>query len=194
MRARKLTPEDLCEALRRLECGEGMNVLCEEYDISAATLYAGRRLYSGLPCSVVKRMQALSLTNARLQKQVRDLEGDNQALRAALLRNKMTPAQRRELVIYLTRQLGIAHTKACRFANISRSFFAYQDQMEVMAQQARQRDKSSSVDSRYFAKQYIGSATVRCRVVVIEETRDTPVEANGHHAHRETADETENDD
>lgn len=106
-----------------------MSVLCEEYQISAATLYAGRKLYSDLPAAVVAKIQTLSITNSRLERRVRDLESDNRALQHALLRHTMTPRQRRELVTYLTRCLGMTHTKACKYANISRSFFAYEDQM-----------------------------------------------------------------
>lgn len=171
-----------------------MCVLCEEYGVSAATLYAGRRLYSGLPSTVVARMQALSVLNARLQKQVRDLECDNDALRKALQRNETTPAQRRELVKYMTSQLGVTHTKACKFANISRSFFAYQDQKEVdaSAQSAREAPHHYRTAPRPGAWD-VTSAPVVSRVVAIEETRHAPVETNGRDSQAKSADKAEYD-
>ena len=68
MKKSRFTDSQIVDALKRVEGGLGVPVLCREMGISTATFYKWRSKYGGMDTSLMARMKELELENARLKK------------------------------------------------------------------------------------------------------------------------------
>ena len=64
----KFSDSQIIDALKRVEGGLSVPVLCRELGISSATFYKWRAKYGGLDVSMMSRMKELEAENARLKK------------------------------------------------------------------------------------------------------------------------------
>ena len=68
MKKSRFTDSQIMDALRRVEAGLSAADICRELGISTATLYKWRAKYGGMDTSMMARMKALEVENARLKK------------------------------------------------------------------------------------------------------------------------------
>ncbi len=68
MKKPRFTDSQIAEALKRVEAGLVLPVLCREMGISSATFYKWRAKYGGMNTSMMARLKVLEVENARLKR------------------------------------------------------------------------------------------------------------------------------
>lgn len=70
---KRFTEEQIVAALKRLETGTDMKVLCRELGVHMQTVYVWKRKYGGMDVADAKRLKALEIENQKLKRIVADL-------------------------------------------------------------------------------------------------------------------------
>ncbi len=138
MKRKLFIPEQIISILQEAESGStSISEVCRQHGTTDVTFYRWRRRYQGMTASDAKELKRLVEENARLKKLLaeRDLEVD--ALKAVLVKKRLSPAERREVVEHLM-AAGVSQRRSCTLAAISRSCWSYaprpKDDEPVLAQ------------------------------------------------------------
>lgn len=81
MKKTKHSDSEKVRAVKLLEGGTMVEVICRELGISRSTLYQWRSKYAGMEVSQVKRLRELEEENRNLKQMYADLALDNRILR-----------------------------------------------------------------------------------------------------------------
>jgi putative transposase len=84
MRTSEFSPEQVLKALRQAGCGTPVRQICIDLEISEATFYRWRKLYSGQSATEISRARELEQENARLRRSLYI-----QRLEISILREKL---------------------------------------------------------------------------------------------------------
>ena len=113
----------VCAKGAEQEPGVAVEEICRKLGISDATFYNGKKKYSGLGPSELRRVTQLEEANSKLKHLVADLR-HGQGLDAGRCPAKvLTPARKRELVGELCQRYGASPGQACTAMMMSRSVF-----------------------------------------------------------------------
>jgi putative transposase len=93
MKKIKYTEEQIVGILKEVEAGITVSEICRKYGISDATYYNWKAKYGGMAASDIKRLRQLEDENRRLKQIVADLTLDNQALKAVISKNFLSPGR-----------------------------------------------------------------------------------------------------
>ena len=85
MRKSKFTDSQVMDALKRVDAGLAVPVLCRELGISSATFYKWRAKYGGMDVSMIARLKELEAENTRLKKMYAE-----ERLKAEILQESIT--------------------------------------------------------------------------------------------------------
>lgn len=69
---KRFTEEQIAAALKRLETGTDVKVLCRELGVHMQTIYVWKKKYGGMEVADVKRLKELQLENQKLKRLVAD--------------------------------------------------------------------------------------------------------------------------
>lgn len=125
MRKALFTEHKIIAALKSVEAGRTVKLVCREAGISESSYYNWKAKFGGMEPSDIKNMFA-------------DLSLECRALKT-LLKKALKPVIKRELVSYLTAQFAMSLRQAGRTLPLSRTVFRYQpdtqrDEPVIMAQ------------------------------------------------------------
>ena len=81
MRKSRFSETQIIDAIKRVEGGVPVKVLCRELGISDATFYKWRSKYGGMDASDLKRLRELEDENRRLKQMYADLSLDHQIMK-----------------------------------------------------------------------------------------------------------------
>jgi putative transposase len=84
MRKSKFTESQIAHAVKQVELGVPVQVVCRKLGISRNTFYRWKRQYGELAPSEIKRLKQLEAENRRLKAIVADLTLDKQMLQEVL--------------------------------------------------------------------------------------------------------------
>lgn len=81
MKKSKLSESQILAMIKEGEAGVGVNDLCRQYGISAATYYKMKSKYSGMNQSDIKRLRELEEENHRLKQMYADISLEHRILK-----------------------------------------------------------------------------------------------------------------
>ena len=84
MKKSKLSETQIIAMLNEAAAGVGVNDLCRQYAISAATYYKLKGQYAGMTVSDLKRLKALEEENRRLKSMYADVSLEHKILKDVL--------------------------------------------------------------------------------------------------------------
>lgn len=84
MKKSRYSPEQVIYALKQVDEGEKVAVICRKMGISKATYYNWKKRYAGMGVSEVRELRLLREENARLKQLVADLSLDKHMLQEAI--------------------------------------------------------------------------------------------------------------
>ena len=91
MKGKRFTEEQIIGVLKEAEAGIPVADLCRKYGMSDCTYYNWKAKYSGLTVSDLRKLRQLVDENGKLKRLVADLTLDNQALKAVIEKNALSP-------------------------------------------------------------------------------------------------------
>jgi len=91
MRGKRYSEEQIIGILKEVDSGLEVQEVCRKYGVSDATIYNWKAKYGGLSVSEARRLRSLEDENRRLKHIVADLTLDNQALKAVIEKNALSP-------------------------------------------------------------------------------------------------------
>jgi putative transposase len=81
MRKSRYSESQIVKALKEVEGGRNVKVICREYGISEATYYNWKSKYGGMEASDIKRLKELEEENRRLKQMYAELSLDHKVLK-----------------------------------------------------------------------------------------------------------------
>ena len=72
MKKKRHSVEQIMRILRQAECGQAVQEICREHNISEQTYYRWKRKYGGMEVSEAQRLKQLEEENRRLKNMVAD--------------------------------------------------------------------------------------------------------------------------
>jgi len=91
MKGKRYTEEQIIGILKEVDSGIGVHEVCRKYGVSDATIYNWKAKYGGLTVNEARRLKSIEDENRRLKHIVADLTLDNQALKAVIEKNELSP-------------------------------------------------------------------------------------------------------
>ena len=85
MKKTRFSDNQIVSILKQAEQGVPITELCREHNISQSTFYNWRSKYGGMDASLIARLKALEVENARLKKMYAD-----ECLKSDILQDAMT--------------------------------------------------------------------------------------------------------
>ena len=93
MKKSKFSETERLAILAKVDSGTGIDVVCREYQISAATLYKWRKEQADLQDETKRQLKQLESENARLKKMYADLSMNHEILQEGYAFLKKLQAQ-----------------------------------------------------------------------------------------------------
>ena len=81
MKKTRYSDSQIIKALKEVEGGRKVKVICREYSISEATYYNWKSKYGGMEASDIKRLKELEAENRQLKQMYADLSLDHKVLK-----------------------------------------------------------------------------------------------------------------
>jgi len=122
----KFSARDRVDALEALKAGTSAATICATWGISAATLSAWEKNYTGQSLAGVEKLDQLARDNTGLQRRVTVLELNIKILQAALHLQALQADQKRALIDVLRERFQVSVARMSQLLGMSRSFYAYQ--------------------------------------------------------------------
>ena len=125
VRPRKLSPDEVHDALKALRAGLSPKDIQASWNISPTTLHGLKHKYGDCPVQAIEQMERLTRENARLRQRVRYLQLDCTILQAGLEAQSLNSQDRRKLIASLKRRFNTSLARVCRLLGMSRTFYHY---------------------------------------------------------------------
>ncbi|WP_375210912.1 IS3 family transposase [Hyphococcus sp.] len=125
MKRSRYSEEQIIGILKEHEAGVVVADLCRKHGMSAATFYSWKAKFGGMDVSDAKKLKSLEDENAKLKRLLADAMLDNTALKDLLSKKLVTPAARREAVVYLRETYEMSERRACKTAGADRAMIRY---------------------------------------------------------------------
>ncbi|MCG1055028.1 transposase [Mycetohabitans sp. B5] len=121
MRKRKWSARQRRAVLNAWDAGRTVLELCKKHDISRATLYLWKEIYTGMSTEAIERWDKLARERAVFQRQLKCAKADRALLQAVLQTLELTVEQKCRLVRWSRAQHLSSATRTCVLLRLSRS-------------------------------------------------------------------------